>query len=51
MKNARFSMLNGEKQEFGMEKCLEWDVWQEKNARFSMLNGEKQEFSMKKCPE
>ena len=40
-KNARFSMLNGEKQEFGMEKCLVWDVWQEKNARFSMLNGEK----------
>ena len=47
-KNARFSMLKGEKQEFGMEKGIESDARQEKNARFSMLKGEKQGFSMEK---
>ena len=47
-KNARFSMLNGEKQGFSMEKGIESDDRQAKNARFSMLNGEKWGFSMKK---
>ena len=47
-KNARFSMLNGEKKESSMEKGIESDAWQAKSARFSMLKGKKQEFGMEK---
>ena len=47
-KNARFSMLNGEKKESSMEKGIESDAWQAKSALFSMLKGKKQEFGMEK---
>ena len=47
-KNARFSMPNGEKQGFSMEKGIESDDRQAKNANISMLKGEKQKFGMEK---